>query len=389
MKKNYNFYCQLCDFNTCKKSNWDNHILTRKHKMITKNSTKSSSVIINDIPSQNDTFEESMSDDQMVMITNFSTIDKKTQYFCNSCNLNCITNKDYQNHLLTRKHRKNIGEVKNCCYEFECNVCGKNYKYSSGLSRHKKYCIDEELEEEITDIICISDNADDESNTNTNSKQISPELFMKLLEQNMEVLKQNSEFKELLTEQNKVIMELSKNAGCFNNNNNNNKTFNIQMFLNETCKDALSMNEFIDSLKITMDDVERFGTEGFIEGITKIFLKNLKMLDIYKRPVHCSDLKREIIYIKDDNNTWQKDNEEKEVMKKTINKIAHKNFLRIQDWREENPEYKDYDSKVNDKYQKIMFEAMGGYTKEENEKNFAKIIRNVSKQVTIDKSVFT
>ena len=302
---------------------------------------------------------------------------------CDVCNIKCKRIYELNKHKLTNKHKMN-SERSN----FRCN-CGKIYKKNSGLVKHKTKCLsNNDTEYTLMNDTCSEINNDIISDNICDINNIS-NIFHN--ENILELVKQNKEFKELLLEQNKIIVELSKSMGSLNinnnNNNNNNKTFNIQMFLNEKCKDALTMNQFIESLKITMDDVERFGTEGFIEGITKIFVKNIKMLDISKRPVHCSDLKREVIYIKEDDNTWQKDNENKETMKKTINKIAHKNFLRIQDWREKNPEYKDPESKVNDRYQQIMFESMGGYTKEENEKNFAKIIRNVSKEITIDKSL--
>ena len=304
--------------------------------------------------------------------------------FCKNCNFTCHRESDWKRHINTLKHKKKDFYPINKCKssiiinktEYSCENCCKKYKHRNSLWYHLKKCKQISDDTNSENIECFEINNNNQIVESYDDEKLDfKSLIFELISQNKELQNQ--------------IMELSKNTIINSNNNinNNNKTFNIQMFLNEKCKDALTMNQFIESLKITMDDVERFGTDGFIEGITKIFIKNLKMLDISKRPVHCSDLKREIIYVKEDDNTWQKDDENKETMKKTINKIAYKNFLRIQDWREENPEYKDPESKVNDKYQKIMFEAMGGYTKEENEKNFAKIIRNVSKQITIDKTL--
>jgi len=304
--------------------------------------------------------------------------------FCKNCNFTCHRESDWKRHINTSKHKKKDFHLINKCKssiiinktEYSCDNCCKKYKHRNSLWYHLKKCKQISDDTNSENIECFEINNNNQIVESYDDEKLDfKSLIFELISQNKELQNQ--------------IMELSKNTIINSNNNinNNNKTFNIQMFLNEKCKDALTMNQFIESLKITMDDVERFGTDGFIEGITKIFIKNLKMLDISKRPVHCSDLKREIIYVKEDDNTWQKDDENKETMKKTINKIAYKNFLRIQDWREENPEYKDPESKVNDKYQKIMFEAMGGYTKEENEKNFAKIIRNVSKQITIDKTL--
>ena len=328
-------------------------------------------------------------------------IPKNPQIFlCEICDYNTRNKKDYLKHCLTDKHKCRVNgneKIPKKSPNYFC-LCGKKYVTNNGLWEHLKNCKLNNTNDNIQNINDnINDNISEKSEDNQNITL--SELFNEDEDDNnqldnltsiiFELVKQNKDFQKMLIEQNNQILELSKNVGSNNNNinsYNSNNTFNLQLFLNEKCKDALTINEFIDSLKITMDDVERFGTHGFIEGISKIFLKNLKMLDICKRPFHCSDLKREILYVKEEN-TWKKDDENKEVMKKTINKIAFKNFLRIQDWREENPEYKDPESKVNDKYQKIMFEAMGGYTKEEDEKNFAKIIRNISKEITIDRKL--
>ena len=297
------------------------------------------------------------------------------KYCCEICDFKTYKKSNYDIHILRPKHinvtlSDKFGDKKKAT-TYECDVCNKIYKSRNGLWVHYKK-IHKNVEEKNSE-----DKIEEENNyqliVNEDGTFDLKNIIMELLEQNKELQKQ--------------IMELSKNSIINNTNNtninNSNNTFNLQVFLNEKCKDALNMKQFIESLKITMDDVERFGTDGFVEGITKIFLRNIKMLDVSKRPIHCCDLKRETLYIKEDDNTWQKDNENKEGIKKAIKQIAHKNFIKLQDWKKENPEYKDSESKVNDKYQLIMYESMGG--KNDDEKNYGKIIHNISKEIVINK----
>jgi hypothetical protein len=255
--------------------------------------------------------------------------------------------------------------------EYFCEYCNNNYKYISGLSRHKKIC---KKLGETTEIL------------NLNNSNNSIEKLTNLV---VEVVKQNQDFKDLILEQNKIIIDLSKNSGNNNNNNNNinshNKTFNLQVFLNEKCKDALNINEFVNSLKLTLEDLENVGDKGFVDGITKIFVNGLKKLDIYKRPIHCSDLKRETMYLKNEN-VWEKDNENKEQMKKVIKQIANKNINKIYEWKDKYPDCKYSDSKKNDQYSRIIIESMGARTIEEDQVLYEKIIKNIAKETTIDKT---
>ncbi len=202
------------------------------------------------------------------------------------------------------------------------------------------------------------------------------------------LIEQNNEFKTLILEQNKQIIELSSKPTTTNNNNttNNNTTnnFNLQFFLNETCKDALNINDFISQLHVGIKDLEETGRLGYAEGISKIFINGLKQLEINQRPLHCSDAKRETIYIKDENQ-WEKDNEEKTKLTKAIKKVAHKNIEQIAVWTEKNPEYMDYNSKYSEKYMKLIGEAMPGATYEESDKNYKKIARNITKKSIIEK----
>ena len=198
-------------------------------------------------------------------------------------------------------------------------------------------------------------------------------------------MKENSEFKQLNIEQNKQMIELSKNVGNNNNNNNNNNnSFNLSLYLNETCKDALNIMDFVKQLNVGTKDLEETGRLGFSEGISKIFLNGLKEIDVTDRPIHCSDVKRETLYIKDDDE-WVKDNENKTILTNAIKNVAHKNIKQIKEWQKLNPEFNDPDSKQNDKYLKIVCESMSGSSQEETNKNYNKIIKNIVKETIIDK----
>jgi hypothetical protein len=202
-----------------------------------------------------------------------------------------------------------------------------------------------------------------------------------------ELMKQNEEFKSMLVDQNNKILEIASNHSVTNNtlnNTTNNTQFNLNFFLNEQCKDALNIMDFIDSLKIQLSELEAIGKVGYSEGISKIFIRGLKELDIFKRPIHCSDVKRETMYLRDDD-TWEKDNEKRDKLKKIINRLADKNIKQIPLWIKENPESNNYDSRKHDEYIKILGQSMGGKTDEEIEKNINKIIKNIAKEVIIEK----
>jgi hypothetical protein len=287
--------------------------------------------------------------------------------------------KDFEKHLLTAKHSK-LTDLSTSIQENEtdlkCPYCKKMYKSRVGLWKHKKLC--EEMNQDINQDI----NQEIISTTNTQnlSNQITPELILSVLEQNKELT-------NLVVEQNKTIMELAKNGqgnSIANNNiNSHNKTFNLQFFLNETCKDAMNITDFVDSLKLQLSDLENVGKVGFVEGISSIIVKNLKALDVHKRPVHCADKKREVIYIKDENK-WEKEDENKNKMRKVIKKVAFKNQNLLKKFKEEHPGCNFSESKYSDQYSKIVIEAMGGIDSNDAE-NEDKIIQKIAKEIVIDK----
>jgi len=256
-------------------------------------------------------------------------------------------------------------------------LCGRQFSFPSGLSRHRKTC------GVAMQVVSVEHKEQSES---TNAAGISTGIIS-------EILKQNNEFKTLLMEQqNKImeqntkIMEMTKPTNVITHNTTNNTQFNLHVFLNETCKDALNMVDFVNNIKLEMKDLENVGHYGYIEGITNIIMKNLNTIEVSKRPIHCTDLKRETMYIKDAN-TWNKDNAEKTEFKKLIGRVANQNLKQLPQWREMNPEC------LNPEHQKYDFcidmykNALGGYGEEEQNKFDEKIIRNVAKHVLVDKNM--
>jgi len=301
---------------------------------------------------------------------NEGTLKKSHNFCCIICNYNTIRQNDYTKHLNTKKHLQNTQEINDIVKKSNQNgttcKCGKQYKNNSGLWKHKKKC---DYKEVIIDKETIDDNEE--------------LVFDKKLV--MKILNQNNEFKELLVEQNKQIIELSKEKKNIITTNNNNKTFNLQFFLNEQCKEALNIGDFISSIQMNLEDLEETGRIGYAEGITKIIMNNLKLLETRKRPIHCSDLKRETIYIKD-NDIWEKDNKEVHKLESAIKDIAHKNINQISVWTSENPDSLSSSSRKNNQYLKILGNAMSGSNHSETNKNIDKIKSNIAKEVTIPKN---
>ena len=320
----------------------------------------------------------------MTLDTKF--IPKKTPFFCEKCIFITSNKKDYNKHISTRKHlRMTEGLPKNPekPQSFFCN-CGKSYKYKQGLWKHSQKC-------NYTNKTIETTETNEVIEMNGPSSNIILLLFQ-------EQIKENKEFKELIIEQNKQNQELQKqlielanksNSSITNNTTNNcitNNKFNINFFLNEQCKDALNITDFINSLTLKLTDLENFGKFGFAEGISKIFIRGLKELDIYKRPIHCSDLKREVLYVKDENK-WEKENDDKKKLKNVIHHISSKNIKQIPEWVKQNPNCKNSDSKKNDVYLKMISNSMCGIDETETEHNFNKIISNVVKEVVIEKQI--
>ena len=294
------------------------------------------------------------------------------KFVCKKCDYKCCKQSDYDKHLLTAKHKKDdaedILEDEKLAIQYFCE-CGKEYKHRQGLWKHKKKCQNSKTNVD-TDIL-VENNKPEQSNKDN------------LIEY---LIKENSEFKTLIMELIKKdnISNISNNTVSNNTINSHNKTFNLQFFLNEQCKDALNIGEFVDSIKLQLTDLENKCRICYVEGVSKILIKNLNELDVVKRPIHCSDLKREVIYIKDDNK-WLKENEDKQVIKKAIKDVANKNIRQITEWASLNPDCKNSESKKNNQYLNIVMNSMSGGSNEEQHNNIEKIIKNITKSVIIEK----
>jgi hypothetical protein len=300
-------------------------------------------------------------------------------FFCKNCDFKCCKTGDYNRHLSTAKHKKNAlcdilgntGDAKNINYI--CATCSKEYVSRNGLWKHKNSC--------------------------QNNKSINvvdkDQLILMLIKQNSELIKEQTDIKDIILdqqtkmmeqqtkmmEQQNIVLEIAKNGT--HNTNSNNKTFHLQFFLNETCKDAMNIMDFVDSIKLQLSDLENVGKLGYVQGISNIITSNLKALDITQRPIHCPDKKREIIYIKDEDK-WEIEDKTKKKIRKVIKRVMTKNQRLIPKFKEAHPDCLKSASKFSDQYNKILVESMGGSGDNDLEKE-DKIIRNISKNITIDK----
>lgn len=345
-EKSLNYRCEICDYVTSKKSDYNKHLLTRKHTLLTEKSQK---------------YQKSSS-----------------EFNCLICHYVTSKKSDYDKHLLTRKHgllvkksQSNESEQNEEESKHVCDNCMAVYHSKQGLWNHKQKC-----------------------------KETFPTPPPDLAQMFITMVKQNNEFKELLIQQNEkdqelknTIIELSKrenvvihntNTNSNNTNSNNTNNFNINLFLNEKCKDALNITDFVNSLTIDFEDLEYVGNNGYVDGITNLFMKGLKELDIYKRPIHCTDVKRETIYIKDDD-VWEKDTQCNSKIKKVIGKIANKNMMKISSWQHAHPECCVLDSSAYNLHMRIMKQSLNGGSSDQSDRNENKIVKNIARIVYIDK----
>jgi hypothetical protein len=293
---------------------------------------------------------------------------------CEHCDYITKYKNDFKKHCATRKHLiltgylpKTPNEKKLLC------ECGNEYKHRQSLFNHRKIC-QTNIEYSQTLI----------HNLNSNLEPNQPVITTDVV---LQILKQNEDLQKLLIEQTSKFMEIAKDGKHITNSNNttNNTTnnFNLNLFLNEKCKDAINITDFVNSLVVNINDLEETARLGYAEGISKIFINGLRQLDIYKRPIHCSDLKREVLYIKDQDN-WSKDDDKTHLIQ-AIKVVGNKNIKQISEWQKINPHFKDPESKQNDQYLSMLCNVMSGGTKEETTKNYDKIVRNIVKETVIEK----
>jgi hypothetical protein len=281
------------------------------------------------------------------------------EYFCECCDYHTSKTSSYNKHLLTAKHNmlteSNNKAVKSCS-EHICSNCNKIYKSRVGLWGHKKKCSQK--------VAVLENTMVHSDNINLNV------LVLDLLKQNQELQKQ--------------LIELSKEKSIVTNTHNNttnNNHFNLQFFLNETCKDAITADQFVKDIQISFGDLENIGNRGYVEGFTDIILKQLRTLDVTKRPFHCTDVKRETIYIKE-TDAWKKDNEEKTNLKTVIENVAKKGRQNVSSWQHSHPEVRVLDSNDYEMNHKIIRNTWGDG---DTEKLQEKVIKTLAKEVHVDK----
>lgn len=376
------FYCNICDYKCFEKNDYEKHMSDGKHKN-----------------GQNGNFWQ-------LLETFGNEKGQKGQkgqkincvYYCEKCDYTCYKKYTYERHVASTRHINKVppkqeengqkgqngqndknDEQEN--YEFEC-ICGKKYKNKSGLWKHKNKCIEVSKKNQITEY-----NDDEESGDGQNK------LLYNLV---IEVLKQN---KDLVAEvcksnntnnSNNSIVATNDSHNTENNlindsyNTTTNNTFNLQVFLNEKCKNAMNIMDFVDSLEPQLSDLENIGRLGFVNGLSNIIIKNLKALDVTMRPVHCNDSKRETVYVKD-NDEWEKDDENKSKLRKAVKYIAHKNVKLVPQWKAKYPDYLDSSSANSDKYNNMVIEVLGG--DDDSNVNENKIMKKIVREVVIDKNI--
>jgi hypothetical protein len=374
---NDKYHCIICDYHTSKIFNYNKHNLTLKHQLATK---------------------------QAVMAISGNIKNVENNFCCEICNFNSKNKTNYDKHLLTSKHNKNISRGYNQT-NYICEYCDKEYIHYNALWKHKKKCE------------FISSNEETNKLQNTMiSNMITPKIFLdilnqskeiqnvlieqtkelqaKLLEKENQLLEQGEkllekenkllEKEDLVIDQQKQLIELAKKPSMVNSNNNinNNNHFNLSFFLNETCKNAMNIQDFISSIKLTTQDFETTGKIGFVDGISRIFINELKRIEVERRPLHCTDVKRETVYVKD-NDIWEKENQEKKKLKWAINSIAQLNLNQVQQWQQEYPECRENNTVANTEFNKMAMVALGGFGDEQEKKFNDKIVKNVLKEIVV------
>jgi hypothetical protein len=323
-KKTPKFLCESCHYSTSNSKDFDRHKLTRKHRAQCHG-----------------------------MEWNEFYANALKTYICKDCDFQSSKCSDYTRHLKSKKHANNINVMDN--NKYTCPNCNNGYSSKFNLNKHQKKC--------------------------NNPKMITDENSVLTNELVLELLKQNKDFQNTVIEQNNKIIELS-NKPTYNTINNN--QFNLNVYLNETCKDAMNIVDFVNSLKLTIEDFETTGRLGFVDGISRIIIKELKNLDTEKMPIHCTDYKRETVYIKD-NDKWEKENDEKRRFKWAINRVAQLNLNQIQNWQLAYPESVVNNTPANEKFTELALVALGGRGEEQENKFREKIMKNVLKEVVLDK----
>ena len=312
----------------------------------------------------------------MEALGSFGSEKKSPKFSCKICNYYTSNKKDYNKHIKTDKHKMAILEVNGSQLSsknpqksqkipksYQCEICNKTYANSGGLWKHKQKCgLNPVGQNRVVECTPAQPGVDKDK------------IILELVQDNRKLAEK--------------VIELSgsgsTNNGTINNGTINNN-FNLNVFLNETCKDAMNITDFINSIKLSLQDFEKVGELGYAEGISRMFIKGLNELDVTQRPIHCSDAKREILHIKE-HDKWEKDTD-KTRLKRAIKDLSNKNLMLMDDWQRENPGCTEYDNRKNDLYLKMMVESIGPADQTAEKRDFGKIIRKIANTTIIDKSI--
>ncbi len=314
-----------------------------------------------------------------------------TKYYCEKCDYNTSRLSSYNKHLTTAKHlgkQKETQKLQKVAENYTCDYCDKIYRSRSSLWKHKQKCM----------LIDTDNNVEqtEELKTVSNLTTIVETLVgqnNKLMETIAENEKKQEQKQKKQQEENQKLqsqlIEAVKEGKTINNINNvsnvNNVNYSINVFLNDQCKDAMSLTDFIDNIKYQLEDLEDVGRLGYVDGISKLFIENLSGMEVTKRPIHCTDLKRKSLYIKN-NDEWTKDNNNTE-MRKAINKVANNNMKNIDKWRDANPEHHNTGSGTKKKQYLDIVSECSSFATDDNGKKGDKIIKNISDVVSIDREM--
>jgi hypothetical protein len=315
---------------------------------------------------------------------------------CEYCDYECCKQSDWNRHISTKKHTFNSSLTNDSSQkledipQFNCENCKRSYRSRVGLWYHLKKCKLPTSSHEISHVSVVPENLSNNNvidsivKENTAYKLETNDILLQTNDIIKTLLQENAEFKQMILEQNKQIIELCKNQGSNNttHTNSHNKTFNLQLFLNEQCKDAMNITDFVKSLNLQMEDLESLGELGYVEGMTNMIAKRLREIDIYKRPIHCSDAKREIIHIKHEDK-WHKEEPGNPIFRSAVKMVVGGNFRLLAQWTELHPESSQYHSRWNDVYNKLVKETSGGHGDYETNNNT--IMRRLTKLVVIEK----
>lgn len=368
-KNNKKYVCSCCDYSTSRKNNFTKHVSTDNHQ---NRANGSNLEVFGSI------FEPEVANGNNNNLSkNPKSNDVQSQHTENSKSQVATFKKVAKSSRKVAKSSNFSGHHDS----YQCSCCNKDFKTHGGLWKHSQKC---------------------KPKTPTNDLLVDPS-HLEAANQDKEtiamLIKQNQEFKEMLVTQSNNMMELCKNIGSTNNSNNShntnvtqtnshNKTFNLQFFLNETCKDAMNITDFIKSIELSLVDLEKVGELGYAEGMSRALVKSLNELEVTKRPIHCSDLKREIIHIKDQDK-WERDTANQDRLRNAIKQISNKNLMLLDDWRREHPGCTEYNNIKNDMYLKMQCEAIGPVDELSERRDFGKIIRTIAKNTIINKGTYT